>query len=878
MIGKIISHYKILEKLGEGGMGVVYRAHETKLDRTVALKFLPPHLTKSEEDKQRFIREAKAAAALNHPHICTIYSVEEYEEQQFISMEYIDGVTLRQRPEVGGQRSEVRSQRSETPATTIDYAIQIAEALAEAHEKGIVHRDIKPENIMVDAKDRIKVMDFGLAKLKGDMNLTKAGITVGTVAYMSPEQIQGQDVDHRSDIFSFGVVLYEMCTGQKPFRGEHEAATVYSIVNETHVSLTEYLHDISPALVHIIDRLLEKNPDDRYQSMNDVTAELRRQKRKSSTNTALHDPTKTVLSSQISLKTKRSMKIPVLTILSLFLIAGFLYLFYFKSSDEIVTSPDTSSRVAVMVFENLTGDPSLDPIGRMTSDWITQGLSQTGLVDIVPSTSIFSVTRGLEADGFSMASSSGIKSIGEATGASMVISGAYYRVGSEIQFQAQVTDIVSNRLLFATEPVSGLLESVTGTIENLRQNILGSFAIHFDEQLSRFAGVSHLPATYDAYRYYVEGVERFGDGDFTGAIAVLNRSTELDPDFIFAHVYKAYSYIRIFQMAVADSIITAIIDKRDELAPFEKTIIDYMRANIDGDRVRALQFARTSAAYAPNSEAVSVYVQECIYNKRPLDAINALLAIDPDSHFMATLRRSYINWLSQGYHLYGDHENELALAREGRQEYPDDMLMVLSELRALAALGRVDEVFSLLEEIPGMPPQDDVTQGVMITRVGLEFWAHGFQDTAREIFAHALDWFRSRPGEYESNFAFSLYFSGRVEESKDLFEMLIHDQPDNMSYNGMQGIIAAQSGDTDRAMEYISMLGKIDRPYLFGTHKLWQARIAAHLGDNRQAIMYLRDAFREGYRYHINFHSSNAMFLEPLLDDPEYRQLVAVQN
>jgi eukaryotic-like serine/threonine-protein kinase len=245
MIGKTISHYKILEKLGEGGMGIVYRAHDTKLDRTVALKFLPPHLTATDEDKHRFIQEAKATAMLNHPNICTIHSIEEHEGQQFISMEYVDGVTLRERTEAGGQRSAIPKIDNRQLTNAIEYALQIAEALEEAHSKGIIHRDIKPENIMVDLKNRIKVMDFGLAKFRGSMNLTKAGSTVGTIAYMSPEQIQGEDIDHRSDIFSFGVVLYEMLTGRMPFRGDHEAAMLYSIVNEEPQPVLSAVPDVS---------------------------------------------------------------------------------------------------------------------------------------------------------------------------------------------------------------------------------------------------------------------------------------------------------------------------------------------------------------------------------------------------------------------------------------------------------------------------------------------------------------------------------------------------------------------------------------------------------------------------------------------------------
>jgi serine/threonine-protein kinase len=207
MVGQMVSHYKILEKLGEGGMGVVYKAQDMKLDRIVALKFLPSHLTASEEEKSRFLQEAKAASALNHPNVCTIYGIEEHDGQQFIEMEYVDGAMLESKIQGAGLKIQ----------DALTYAIQIGEALAEAHAKGITHRDIKSSNIMVNSKNQIKVMDFGLAKLKGSLKLTRAASTIGTLAYMPPEQIQGGEADERSDIFSFGVVLYEMLTGRLPF-------------------------------------------------------------------------------------------------------------------------------------------------------------------------------------------------------------------------------------------------------------------------------------------------------------------------------------------------------------------------------------------------------------------------------------------------------------------------------------------------------------------------------------------------------------------------------------------------------------------------------------------------------------------------------------
>jgi Tol biopolymer transport system component/tRNA A-37 threonylcarbamoyl transferase component Bud32 len=273
MIGQTILHYEIQEKLGEGGMGVVYKARDTKLDRLVALKFLPSHLNASEADKARFIQEAKAAAALSHPNICTIFGIDDHDGQLFIAMELVDGQTLRERRETLSFKQ------------AIEIGIQIADGLSAAHEKGIVHRDIKPENIMVRKDGIVQIMDFGLAKLRSASSkinrLTKEGSTVGTAGYMSPEQVMGLDVDHRSDIFSFGVVLYEMLAGQLPFRGVHETALAYEIVNVDAPPLTSVKPDLDPQLDAVVLDCLEKDPKERCQSMAEVARDLRRVKRES---------------------------------------------------------------------------------------------------------------------------------------------------------------------------------------------------------------------------------------------------------------------------------------------------------------------------------------------------------------------------------------------------------------------------------------------------------------------------------------------------------------------------------------------------------------------------------------------------------------------
>jgi len=262
----VAGKYRMLEEIGRGGMGVVLKAEDTKLKRTVALKFLPPEMSRYPEAEERFIREAQAAAALSHPNICVIHEVGESEDQPYIAMEYVAGETLRDRVRKGPLK----------PEEAVEIAAQVAEGLEQAHKKGIIHRDIKSANIMVTEKGQAKIMDFGLAKVTGEAMITKEAKTMGTVAYMSPEQAKGETVDHRSDIWSLGVVMYEMLSGQLPFRGERETSVMYSIVHEEPKPLKGIKRDLPLELQRIIDRALKKNPGSRYQRAAEIVEDLRK--------------------------------------------------------------------------------------------------------------------------------------------------------------------------------------------------------------------------------------------------------------------------------------------------------------------------------------------------------------------------------------------------------------------------------------------------------------------------------------------------------------------------------------------------------------------------------------------------------------------------
>ena len=540
MIGQTISHYRVAEKLGEGGMGVVYRAHDTRLDRTVALKFLPEQTSDKEELHQRFLREARAAAALNHPNICTVHSVDEHEGRPFISMEYIDGTTLRE---------HLQTQNFK-PQTVLDYALHIAEALAEAHEAGIVHRDIKPENIMVDSKNRIKVMDFGLARLKGSLKITQSASTVGTVAYMSPEQIQGEEVDHRADIFSFGVVLFEMLTGRLPFRGEHEAAMMYSIVNEERVSLQTYLPDAPDEFEHLFDRLLAKEADHRIDDSGEVAGLLENAKKAGGPRAdqlqplhADHDSSRSEAHESFSRATVLQMMQPGLRLkivtgiaVSVVLIA--LATAYFGLYSPVGDEEHVDPSIAVLPFDNLSPNPDDAYFaGGMHGELISH-LSQ------IPDVRVISRTTMLGYEDAEMP----VEEIASELDVGTVMEAEVERVGGRVRIGTRLIDGQTDALLWSEN-----YEGQIGDIHDIRAEVIGKVAEALRTTLSpRHAEALAERSTdnVEAYEAYLEGLDAMGRdvrarllGEM---LAGFQRAVELDPDFAEAWARLALTHLRFY--------------------------------------------------------------------------------------------------------------------------------------------------------------------------------------------------------------------------------------------------------------------------------------------------------------------------------------------
>jgi len=412
MIGQTVSHYKIVTKLGEGGMGVVYKAQDTKLDRPVALKFLPPELTRDPDAKQRFVHEAKAASALQHNNICAIHEIDETEDgRMFICMDYYEGATLRQKTVDGPLPVD----------EAMDFAVQAAEGLAKAHQAGMVHRDIKSANLIATTDGVIKIVDFGLAKLAGQTRVTMTGTTVGTVAYMSPEQARGGDIDHRTDIWALGVVLYEMLAGQLLFRSDHAHAVTFQILHESPSPITALRAGIPMELERIVNRCLEKNPCDRYQHARELVEELRK---------VSGGPTPPPKPRKQAIK-RAAVVVTVLTVAAI----------VWQLQRQFRTVPPAKEiSVAVVDFQDL-GNP--DDVARSAglTSLVNVGLVESAPCRIVSPHLLYELRRRLFGSGRGPIHDDQFLEVARESGAAMMLSGQMVRSGTELYTTWQLADI-----------------------------------------------------------------------------------------------------------------------------------------------------------------------------------------------------------------------------------------------------------------------------------------------------------------------------------------------------------------------------------------------------------------------------------------------------
>jgi non-specific serine/threonine protein kinase len=697
MIGRTISHYRILEKLGQGGMGVVYKAEDTKLRRTVALKFLPPELTRDADAKARFIREAQAAAALNHSNICTIHEVGEHEGQSFIAMELVEGQSLKERIEQGPLPLD----------DAVSFAIQAGEGLGEAHEKGIVHRDIKPGNIMLASRGQAKILDFGLARLGTRTKLTKADTTLGTVAYMSPEQASGKDVDRRTDIWSLGVVLYEMLTGLPPFRGEYEQALIYQIMNDAPEPITSLRTGVPMELERIVSKCLEKNRDERYQAAADLIADLRRLQRTLSAGTGAAQRSTAAAGRPTRRLRWWYWAVPLMAVA---IVAAIVF---FKVPRR-ATPPEEKS-IAVLPFVDMSPERDQEYFCDGMTEELINRLSRIQGLRVPARTSAF-MFKGKTDD---------IRDIGSKLNVQAVLEGSVRKAGNELRITAQLINVADGYHVWS-ERYDRELKDVFVIQDEISTAIVNALKLHITSEEKQKMSKSPIDnvAAYECYLQAYDKVWRFSESALDSAERYLQDGVAIVGDNALLYSALALVYWQYVNIGAKQE--------------------DYI--------TRSEEYAKKALALDPNfptaNEVLATIYKDFLGN--PQEAIlhykNALAVNPIELNVLRKLAYTYIvnigkpaaalplmerarqvdplepwKYLSQGMLHFYDGQYPLAL-EQCRKFYEADTESPLSQFLyawMLACNEEFDEAFSIIDASARSTPDNVCTKFGLLLKYGV---------------------------------------------------------------------------------------------------------------------------------------------------------------
>ncbi|MFZ0390363.1 MAG: protein kinase [Calditrichia bacterium] len=874
MIGKTIAGYQIVEKLGAGGMGEVYKARDTRLDRLVAIKCLPRNLARGEEARERLKSEAKAAAALNHPNIATIYGIEEVDDPDigreiFIIMEYIEGQELAQA--IPSLTPPVVENKKEWAEETGKIAIQIAEGLQAAHKKGIVHRDIKSSNIMITPEGKIKIMDFGLAKFRGSAQLTQLGTTVGTVAYMSPEQAHGEETDRRTDIWSFGIVLYELLTGRLPFSGNYEQAIIYSLLHEDPVPPQEIRPDIPPHLLQIIDQCLQKDRENRIGDMQEVLDLLQNHDQASRSGLSVAAG---VEKSQRSFLKPYSRRLPVFAGAVLILA---LVIFLMPSGYHYLTNLEAGSalpearHLAVLPLVNIGEKPDEQAFCDGLVETLTSKLTQVeqfhGSLWVVPSSE---VRRNQ------------ISSPGEAHqtfGANLAVTGSLQLFDNKYRLNVNLVDAENLRQLnsFVIDVAKG---NATSLQEKTVSGLLNMLRLELKPELKKVlqAGGTASPG---ANEFYLQGrgyLLRYEDEkNIDTAVQLFRRALEKDSTFALAHAALGEAYWRKFEanketkwIPHALASCNTAMRLNDQLGPVYVTLGlihtgtgEYQQAVENFEKALEID-DRNAAAYQGLGRAYE--------EQNQLDKVE-------DIYLKAiTLKPDYwagYNELGAFYYRQGRYEEAINQFRQVVALTPDNYRGYNNLGAIYYLMKRWENAREMFEKSLALNKSYSVT-----ANLGTLYYIEGKFADAAKMYEDALKLNKNDymvwgnlGAAYHRTELYKENAPATYRKAITLAEERLQVNPTDYEVLSHLAGYYSMLGNRDQTLTYIKMANKASPQNILVMYRTGAAY--EQLGDRKEAIHWLCEAIKKGYsREEIE----NQPELQELISDPRYREALNKMN